>query len=166
MVAPLSPHLATPLPAMATIPVKGDAGSSPLPAVTVPSPAVPTTTGHQTAAAAQDTVNLSSSALDMSKTLNEQADTHAELKREMLKQEEQSVDTEQAAAYLASGKSFPPFMGNLEELKLLKESSPSLYREVLRMIVPRPLNLSPVDLQYLQQTGGAGSRSKSAVTTV
>jgi hypothetical protein len=57
-------------------------------------------------------------------------------------------------------------MGNLEELKLLKESSPSLYREVLRMIIPRPLNLSPTDLQYLQQTGGAGSRSKSAVTTV
>lgn len=163
MVAPLSPHLATPLPAMATIPVKGDAGSSPLPAVTVPSPAVPTTTGHQTAA--QDTVNLSSSALDMSKALNEQADTRAELKREMLKQEEQSVDTEQAA-YSASGKSFPPFMGNLEELKLLKESSPSLYREVLRMIIPRPLNLSPTDLQYLQQTGDAGNSLKSAVTTV
>lgn len=164
MVAPLSPHLATPLPAMATIPVKGDAGSSPLPAVPAPSPAVPTTTGHQTAA--QDTVNLSSNALDMSKALNEQADTRAELKRKMLKQEEQSVDSAQAAAYSASGKSFPPFMGNLEELKLLKESSPSLYREVLRMIVPRPLNLSPADLQYLQQTDGAGNRSKSTVTTV
>jgi hypothetical protein len=109
-----------------------------------------------------DSVTLSSTARDMSKALNQQHTQKTEVKKEAVRQEAQSV-TEESKAYTAAGKNYPPFMGNSEELKALKESSPSLYREILRMIVPPPLNISPVDLQILQGTQ-ASSSTKSELT--
>jgi len=107
---------------------------------------------------------LSSTARDMSKALNQQHEQKTELKKEAVKQQEQSASTK-SEVYTAAGKNYPPFMGNSEELKVLKETSPSLYREILRMIVPPPLNISPTDLQILQGTQSGSSTTKSELTT-
>lgn len=115
-------------------------------------------------ASKQDSVTLSSTARDMSKALNQQHEQKTELKKEAVRQQEQSASTK-SEVYTAAGKNYPPFMGNSEELKVLKETSPSLYREILRMIVPPPLNISPSDLQILQGTQSGSSTAKSEVTT-
>jgi len=115
-------------------------------------------------ASKQDSVTLSSTARDMSKALNQQHEQKTELKKEAVKQQEQSASTK-SEVYTAAGKNYPPFMGNSEELKVLKETSPSLYREILRMIVPPPLNISPTDLQILQGTQSGSSTTKSELTT-
>lgn len=107
-------------------------------------------------AATQDTVDLSPTALDMSKSLLQQADQRSEIKKEAAKQEAQPASTE-LKSYTAPGKSFPPFMGNTDELKKLKETSPSLYREILRMIVPPPVDLSYSDMQMLRSTKAGNS---------
>lgn len=115
-------------------------------------------------ASKQDSVTLSSTARDMSKVLNQQHEQKTEVKKEAVKQQEQSA-TEGSKSYTAAGKSYPPFMGNGDELKALKESSPSLYREILRMIVPPPLNISPTDLQMIQGSQSSSSTAKSVQTT-
>ena len=116
-------------------------------------------------ASKQDSVTLSSTARDMSKALNQQHEQKTEVKREAIKQQEKTA-TEESKAYTAAGKNFPPFMGNSEELKALKETSPSLYREILRMIVPPPLNISPTDIQILQGSQpNSNSTAKSELTT-
>lgn len=112
----------------------------------------------------QDSVTLSSTARDMSKALNQQHEQKSELKKEAVRQQEQSAARE-SETYTSAGKNYPPFMGNSEELKALKETSPSLYREILRMIVPPPLNISPTDLQILQGTKSGSSTTKSELTT-
>lgn len=109
----------------------------------------------------QDTVTLSSTALDMSKSLNVQHEQKAVLSKQAEKQQELAV-AEEKTAYKASVKNYPPFMGNSEELKMLKQSSPALYREILRMIVPPPLDISVTDLQMLQ----SGNVDSSTTTKV
>lgn len=63
--------------------------------------------------------------------------------------------------YFAS-KSFPPFIGNTTELKQLKQASPSLYREVLKMIVPPPLDISYYDAQILKGSKSTIQQAKDS----
>ncbi len=101
--------------------------------------------------ATQDTISISSTALNMSKALNVQHENKVESQENQnnLKEEAQSTDKEKFKAAL---KGYPPFMGNGEELKALKSSSPALYREILRMIVPPPLNISYSDMLIIQNS--------------
>jgi glycosidase len=149
------------MPDTITAPIKSEASPS-----LTPQPAQLEKAAVSTAiqSSKQDSVTLSSTARDMSKALNQQHDHETEIKKEAVKQQEKSV-TAESKSYSAAGKSYPPFMGNGEELKILKESSPSLYREILRMIVPPPLNISPVDLQMLQGAQASRSIIKSEPTT-
>ena len=160
MIAPVSTNMTSVPSDTASVTVKPEVATTQTPQP-VQSEKVTTTPNNQPPAA-QDTVALSSTALNMSKALNEQADKRSEIKKEAAKDQSQSAEKD-GKAYLAAGKNYPPFMGS-EELKQLKESSPSLYREVLRMIVPPPFNISPMDLQMLQGTQSS-SNSKSELTT-
>lgn len=159
MIAPMSTNLTSVLTDAASVAIKPEVASTSLPAPSLPEKGTQAPSQNSTT---QDTVALSNAAVDMSKALNEQADKRSELKKEAARKEEQSPE-KASKAYLAAGKSYPPFMGNGEELKALKESSPALYREILRMIIPAPLNLSPTELQALQ--GPAVSSSKTGTTT-
>ncbi len=159
MIAPMSLNLTSSLPDTASVTIRPEAATQPAPQTNQPEkPAAPT--GQQNTRS--DTVALSDTAVDMSKTLNQQADKRSELKKEAARKDEQSPE-KASKAYLAAGKQFPPFMGDGEELKALKETSPSLYREILRMIVPPPLNISPNELQTLQ---GPTARNNKAVSTI
>lgn len=165
MVAPVSTQLTTSsLPQTASLPLQGTGGETSV----APSVQLPTLSAVPDKQVAQgntgDTVSLSSSALDMSKALNEQADKRAELKKEAVK-EQQATETTVARSNRTAGKVYPPFMGNSEALKALKESSPALYREILRMIVPPPLNLSPTELQMLRGVQDSGDTSSTLSTT-
>jgi hypothetical protein len=146
MIAPLSLPTIAVLPDTTSAPVRSEA-----PSPQVPQPSQPDRVAQATAnqAGKQDSVTLSSTALDMSKTLNQQHEQKVDLQQEAAKQQEQPV-SEERKPYTAAGKSYPPFIGNSEELKSLKESSPALYREILKMIVPPPLNISYSDMQLLQ----------------
>jgi hypothetical protein len=149
------------MPDLPAVPVKSEAPS------TQPTPSAPTTkpsTSSNSQASSQDSVTLSSTALDMSKALNQQHEQKAEVKQEVARQKE-AVDTEGKKSYKAMTKAYPPYMGNSEELKLLKESSPALYREILRMIVPPPLNISYADKQMLQSSRGFASSTQTVSTT-
>ncbi len=110
-------------------------------------------TPHISQLSTQDTVSISSTALGMSEALNVQHEKKVELQEKQNKhaEEVQSSDKEK---YKAAIKGYPPFMGNSEEFKALKSSSPALYREILRMIVPPPLNISYSDMQIIQNSGG------------
>lgn len=161
MIASVSIQIPTLSPDTTSAPVKSEAAPP-----QIPQPAqlekAALNTGIQ--ASKQDSVTLSSTARDMSKALNQQHEQKTQLKKEAVRQQEQSAGKE-SEAYAAAGKNYPPFMGNSEELKVLKETSPSLYREILRMIVPPPLNISPTDLQILQGTQSGSSTVKSESTT-
>lgn len=106
---------------------------------------------------AKDTVELSSTSLALSKALNEQKQDERTVSA---KQETSAVATkpadipaESAKADTATVKRYPPFMGNTSELKALKQYSPALYREILRMIIPPPMDLSYSDQQMLNGFG-------------
>ncbi|WP_078790563.1 hypothetical protein [Trichlorobacter thiogenes] len=105
----------------------------------------------------------------MSKALIQQHEQKSEIKQEAVKQEavkqQAATEAEEKKPYKAASKSYPPYMGNSEELKLLKESSPALYREILRMIVPTPLNISYADKQSLQSSQGMSSSTPTVSTT-
>ena len=108
-----------------------------------------------------DTVELSPKALDLSKALTNRK--LAEGQQENDKQP--ALDDQQVQRKLAEPviqkptdkpdlsltKQYPPFMGNSEELKLLRSQAPALYRQLLRMIVPPPVNISYTDAQLLQR---------------
>lgn len=163
MISSMSSTMTSMLADTASVPLRPEASA---PQASQPAqPAKPSSTPSAQGSAPQDTVALSATALDMSKALNEQADKRAELKKEAARKDARTADGEMQS-YKAAGKIYPPFMGNSEELKALKQSSPALYREVLRMIVPPPLNLSPTELQALQGPAGYGTMSKSGPTVV
>lgn len=150
------------MPDLPAVPVKSEAPTT-QPAQTVPAAKPTSNSTNQAQTQTQDSVTLSSAALDMSKALNQQHEQRAEVKQDVVKQQE-VIDTEEKKPYKAMTKDYPPFMGNSEELKLLKESSPSLYRELLRMIVPPPLNISYADKQMLQSAQSAISTQKVSTT--
>lgn len=159
MLAPMSLNLTSTLPDTASVSIRPET-ATPVTPLTNQLEKNPAPTGQQVSS--KDTVALSDTAVDMSKVLNQQADKRSELKKEAARKEESSPE-KASKAYLAAGKQYPPFMGNGEELKALKETSPALYREILRMIVPPPLNISPTDLQALQ---GPTARSSKAGSTI
>ncbi len=113
------------------------------------------------ATSSTDTVDISSTALDMSKALQQQADQRSEIQKDAAQKEH--LKSQEPQPYTAPGKNYPPFMGNGDELQKLKETSPALYREILRMIVPPPVDLSYSDMQMLQtvRSGGTGARSSA-----
>lgn len=162
MVTPVTTNIISPTPDLPVVSVKSDAPTTQL-ALTVQTSKPTSNSTSQAQTQTPDSVTLSSAALDMSKALNQQHEQKAEVKQEVARQQE-AVETEEKKSYTAVSKSYPPFMGNSEELKLLKESSPSLYREILRMIIPPPLNISYADKQMLQNTQG-GSSAQSVSTT-
>ena len=140
-------------------------GQTRIPAPSAASPTHTTTLRQQAATASSNTdrVELSPNALSLSKRLTESGQQQASDQ-----QHDTAGDTvataaradKTNAAYL---KSFPPFMGNSSELTALKQSSPALYREILRMIVPPPLNLTYTDLQALQQAKPAEQPTASDI---
>ena len=149
MIPPLSTNTAPVLPDPAPTPVKGEAS------VVQTAPLSPQADKQNTSkpASTQDTVALSSTALSMSKALNNQHEQKVVQQKEATKQQEQPVE-DVRKPYAAAGKNYPPFIGNANELKALKESSPALYREILKMIVPTPLDISYADMQMLQNGKG------------
>ena len=160
MVTPVTTNITPPMPDLPAAPVKSEAPSTqPAQTLQTSKPTSNSTSQAQT----QDSVTLSSAALDMSKALNQQHEQKAEVKQEVVKQQE-AMDTEEKKPYKAMTKAYPPYMGNSEELKLLKESSPALYREILRMIIPPPLNISYADKQMLQSAQSAISTQKVSTT--
>ena len=162
MVSPVTTNITSPMPDLPAAPVKSEAPSTqPAQTLQTSKPTSNSTTQAQTQT--QDSVTLSSAALDMSKALNQQHEQKAEVKQEVVKQQE-AMDTEEKKPYKAMTKAYPPYMGNSEELKLLKESSPALYREILRMIIPPPLNISYADRQMLQSAQSAPSTQKVSTT--
>lgn len=104
----------------------------------------------------KDTVDLSPTALDMSKELTQKKENEkkqpalydTQLKNKL---SEPVIQKPTDKADISVTKSFPPFMGNSEELKLIKSQAPALYRQILRMIVPPPANISYSDAQLLQR---------------
>lgn len=165
MISPVASQLTTPaLPQTPSVPLQGGSSDLPAaPAVKLPAlPNVPEATSDQ--GKAGDRVSLSSTALAMGKALNEQADKRSALKKEAEK-EQQVVADGGARTQITAGKAYPPFMGNSEALKSLKQSSPALYREILRMIVPPPLNLSPTELQMMQGMQDSSNQAVKLSTT-
>lgn len=162
MIASITTPAATVVPDTTSVPLTTTSEANTTP---VPQSSPGTTSTNATtlpATPATDTVHISSTALDMSKALQQQADQRSEIKKDTVKKQEQAK-TQELKAYTAPGKNYPPFMGNGDELQKLKETSPALYREVLRMIVPPPVDLSYSDMQMLQ-TGrniGTGTRSSA-----
>lgn len=142
-------------------PVKGEATTQQAPQ---PAQLEKTASTNNVSSPKQDSVTLSSTARDMSKVLNQKHDQKSEINKEAVKQKDQSA-SDGSKAYAKAGKNYPPFLGDGEELKILKETSPAMYREVLRMIVPKPLNVSPADLQILKGTQ-PGSRTAKSESTI
>jgi len=129
-------------------------------------PTAPTTPAATATAAApqqptKDTVELSPTALDLSKALINRKPGEEQQKED----QQPALDNKQVERKLAEPviqkptdkpdlsltKHYPPFMGNSEELKLLRSQAPALYRQLLRMIVPPPANISYTDAQLLQR---------------
>ncbi len=98
----------------------------------------------------KDTVSFSQEALNLSKDLQDKNKPQDPLAINKQLQEQKLITNspEKTKEYSVS-KSFPPFIGNANELKQLKQSSPALYREILKMIVPPPLDISYYDQQIL-----------------
>ncbi len=144
------------------------------PAVSVTSPGsaavtssqVQPQTQHETAAlptsSAQpkDNVELSFQALSLSKGLTDTPgatkgkDSQTPATDQAIKQKTAAPVITQPAggADPSANKQYPPFMGNSNRLNELKLTAPALYRQVLRMIVPPPANLSYADMQYLKRS--------------
>lgn len=121
-------------------------------------PVTPTTsaTATQPLPPPKDKVDLSPAALDMSKELatkkekekNQPALYDDQLKRKI---SEPVIEKPTDKPSLSSLKQYPPYMGNSEELKMLRSLAPALYRQVLQMIVPPPVNISYSDAQLLKR---------------
>lgn len=113
--------------------------------------------------AAKDSVTISGAALDLSKALNRPDDRKGAVQQE---RERQQLQREQATiqkrSYQSATKQYPPFMGNTDVLKLLKQTSPALYREILKMIVPPLADLSYADQQMLAASEGGSVKSRDA----
>lgn len=161
MIASITTPAATVVPdtASAALATPSETNTTPAPQPSPSSTSTNATTLPATPAA--DTVHISSTALDMSKALQQQADQRSEIKKDTVKKQEQ-VKTQELKAYTAPGKNYPPFMGNSDELQKLKETSPALYREILRMIVPPPVDLSYSDRQMLQAGRNIGTGIRSS----
>lgn len=103
-----------------------------------------------------DTVDLSPRALDLSKELTDKKEKEQkqpalddqDLKRKFA---EPVIRKPTDKTELSIAKSYPPFLGNTDELKQLRQVSPALYLQLLRMIVPPPVNISYSDAQLLQR---------------
>lgn len=105
------------------------------------------------AAPVADSVQISDKAMDLNKALNQREDQKGAVQREKERQQ-QDLAAREKNPYESPAKQYPPFMGNTEALKILKQTSPALYREVLKMIVPPPADLSYADQQMLAASGG------------
>ena len=106
----------------------------------------------------QDTVKLSSTALNLSKELaasREDQDGQPALENQRIQREPASPVSQKPTdkVEISITKSFPPFMGGADELQQLKAEAPALYRQILRMVVPPPVNISYSDAQLLQRPG-------------
>lgn len=104
----------------------------------------------------KDRVDLSPAALDMSKELatkKEEEKKQPALYDDQLKRKlnEPVIEKPTDKPSLSSIKQYPPYMGNSEELKMLRSLAPTLYRQVLQMIVPPPVNISYSDAQLLKR---------------
>lgn len=112
---------------------------------------------------AQDSVIISGAALDLNETLNRRGDRKGTVQQE---RERQQKEQEQVAAekgsHQSAAKQYPPFLGDTEVLKVLKQTSPALYREILKMIVPPPADLSYADQQMLAASGNGGMKPQDA----
>lgn len=117
-----------------------------------------TTTAQQPT---KDRVELSSTALDLSKALGSRkqvGDRQSEdglptrtVQRDEQKPSEPVLQKMTDKPDISLIKQYPPFMGNSEELKRLRSQAPALYRQILRMVVPLPVNISAADAQLLQR---------------
>lgn len=108
-----------------------------------------------------DTVALSRTAVDMSNSSGKSSPLSSLREPKTEKQKNESAE-KQLKDYLAAGKNFPPFLGNSSELKAIKQMSLSLYREVLLMIIPPPLNISPGDLEMIKNQNAAKTTETSS----
>jgi len=152
MLAALTSTSTTLTPDMTSVSVKSEAATiQKNQAVQADKP--PATASYQQSS--HDSVALSDAAIGMSKAMHIQSDQKQETEQKV---QVQGLE-KQENSYLSAGKAYPPFMGNAEELKSLKESSPALYREILRMIVPPPLDISYSDMQMLQSVKGQSGSS-------
>ena len=140
----VSTYLAPVQPGPAPVPAKAEAA--------IPQTPQPAQTDKPVTAqpAQPDTVEISSQALDLNKTLNERRNPDGAVQQERKRQQEQTVT--EKSPYEAARKQYPPFMGDTEALRLLKQTAPALYREVLKMIVPPPANLSYSDRLLLYES--------------
>ena len=158
MIASVSTYLSSSLPETVSAP---SARTEPV-SVQAPQPSAAKPVISQSLSSS-DSVDLSSKALDMSKALHEQNaignNVQGAVRQEQIRQQQTEVAREKNP-YETPGKSYPPFMGNAEALKNLKQESPSLYREILKMVVPPPANLSYSDMQMLSSNGGDNAKSK------
>lgn len=105
----------------------------------------------------QDTVMISSEALDKSKDLQQKLDIQSYQHNANSDVADQKTP-DKAAVSVASIKHFPPFMGDSESLQQIKQNSPALYREILKMMVPPPVNISYLDTMELRNTDPAFRR--------
>lgn len=158
MIASVSTYLTTVQPEVAAATVKSEPASTSAPVPVQASQPAQNDKPVSSQAPQKDTVDLSSNARDLSKALNEQNSLNTTVQNQPLRQNAPPVLEKNP--YEAPSKSYPPFMGNAEALKALKETSPQLYREILKMIVPPPVDLSYSDMQMLRNasTGRGGSK--------
>lgn len=130
--------------------------------VTTVQPAAPPVrqeTGNPAGPPQKDTVDLSSQALNLSKKLVSSQDRQVEQDKKPALQDaalerkiaDPVIQKPTDKPDLSITKQFPPFMGNPGELQQLRQISPALYRQVLSMIVPPPVNISYSDMQYLKR---------------
>ena len=102
MVTPVTTNITSPMPDLPAAPVKSEAPSTqPAQTLQTSKPTSNSTSQAQT----QDSVTLSSAALDMSKALNQQHEQKAEVKQEVVKQQE-AMDTEEKKPYKAMTKAY------------------------------------------------------------
>lgn len=147
MVAPVTPNITVTLQDITTASQQPDVTTSAV-QDTAPPPALKSAAPQQNS---QDTVALSSTSLAMSKALNESQNNNNQNNTEKIKPAQATQpEAEESKTDITNIKRYPPFMGDASQLKALKQYSPTMYREILRMIVPPPIDLSYSDLQMLK----------------
>jgi len=103
----------------------------------VPKP-VRSSNGDFTKTVPQDSVELSNEARQLSQSLRDQKRVTATHDKEL--QKTANVQQEKAT-YFEVVKYFPPFLGNTKRLEVL-ENYPQLLKEIEKMMVPPPLDMS------------------------
>ena len=98
----------------------------------------------------KDTVQISQEAISLSKDLNDSGKLQSPARQTAVKPSDSLVATQTSKDSGITNKSFPPFIGDNNELKQLKQTSPALYREILKMIMPPPLDLTYYEQQMLK----------------